>query len=267
MLYGLRGFIHTLRLISLKMTFVRRKHPLQIQLIPWFCGYNNLCSVVLASRKDDRSDESTLFRTYSQDPAIGDCKIWEVGRASSAFKGLYNPAKCGTNQVKFTAASSGAWATLLSEVTRIFPGREVGCVLRVGTHPSRIKRPLKIHVPKGARLAEPQEQQMKPEWKSFQFGCIFTPQDIEFSDMTKWATCRSQTISYIEANRDNIRACSLELSGPVQNDGDDSENLFHVPYSLWREDGFFGRQSILSELEARFRSYKEVALTGLAGNG
>jgi len=96
---------------------------------------------VLALQEDAPFGVPTIFKTYPlTDPSLGDCKIWEVGRATCASIGLYKSVKFGTAQIKFVAASSvcdDPYMMLVSEVCRVFPGRSIGCVLIVGTTGSR----------------------------------------------------------------------------------------------------------------------------------
>jgi len=213
----------------------------------------------------------TLFKTYSMDHSLGDCKIWEVAQATSASEELYDSVRCGTAQINFTAASSvcnNLCQTVISEACNVYPDCSVGCVLSVGTGSRTsewLSRTSTSHPIQPSGLGD---KVVGKDHKSFRFDGSVALQDIGFLDMTKWAECRAHTTAYIEANRIDIDTCSSTLSGTLQNLIPDSKDLFHFPFPLDQgKDDFLGCGDILSQVRNNFQSHNQVALTGLCGIG
>ncbi|KAF4632263.1 hypothetical protein G7Y89_g5864 [Cudoniella acicularis] len=198
-------------------------------------------------RNGEPSGMATPFKTYPLDPSLEDCKIWEGGRAVSAFQGLFEPERCGIAQVKFVTASSmhgDPSMRLVSEASKAFPGRSVGCVLTVGTGSRKMNRPSKTYASNATPPTRLRDEITGKDHKSFRFDESITLPDIGFSDITKWAACRAHTIAYMEANRIDVDACSLVFSETPQNVVLGSKDTFHLPYPLRLEHGFLGRQDI-----------------------
>ncbi|CAK7221370.1 hypothetical protein SBRCBS47491_004506 [Sporothrix bragantina] len=96
-----------------------------------------VCSVL----QDDAGARAgpTLFRTYAvRDNASYDCKIWEAGRATSAAPTYFDPIYIGDPGEEEIYIDGGLGYNnpveqVLEEASRIFPGRNVDCVVSIGT--------------------------------------------------------------------------------------------------------------------------------------
>ncbi|KAG9235287.1 acyl transferase/acyl hydrolase/lysophospholipase [Amylocarpus encephaloides] len=81
-------------------------------------------TVVLAVKKDDLSGPPTLFKTYSTNPQMAQCKIWEIARATSAATTFFESMACGRDGVEFVDAGFGynnPCRILLDEAKTLFP--------------------------------------------------------------------------------------------------------------------------------------------------
>ncbi|PCG88153.1 Acyl transferase/acyl hydrolase/lysophospholipase [Penicillium occitanis (nom. inval.)] len=93
-------------------------------------------TVVLAVTKVDTGRGPTLFRTYAEDEAYKDCKIWEIVRATSAATTFFEPMECGRDNTEFIDAGFGhnnPCEHILHEAQETFPNAEIACIVSIGT--------------------------------------------------------------------------------------------------------------------------------------
>ncbi|KAL2886088.1 Nephrocystin-3 [Ceratocystis lukuohia] len=64
-------------------------------------------TVVLATTKVNMTADPRLFKTYQATASLTKCKIWEVGRATSAMTGLFAPIDLGRDKERFMNSSFG----------------------------------------------------------------------------------------------------------------------------------------------------------------
>ncbi|KAL2886084.1 Nephrocystin-3 [Ceratocystis lukuohia] len=64
-------------------------------------------TVVLATTKVNIDADPIRFRTYGATTSLSECKIWEVGRATSAMASLFKPIKLGRENETFINSSFG----------------------------------------------------------------------------------------------------------------------------------------------------------------
>lgn len=95
--------------------------------------------MVTAVYKGSTSDSTpACFRTYAsgvESVSYPDCRIWEAGRATSATLAAFKPIKIG--QDVFLDEGHGTFnpAPFILEEALIneWPGRELGCLISLGT--------------------------------------------------------------------------------------------------------------------------------------
>ncbi|CAK7221294.1 hypothetical protein SCUCBS95973_004445 [Sporothrix curviconia] len=87
-----------------------------------------------------------LFRTYQvRANASYNCKIWEAGRATSAAPTYFDPIHIGDPGEEETFVDGGLGYNnpvqqVLDEATHVFPGRNVQCIISIGTGAARAIR-------------------------------------------------------------------------------------------------------------------------------
>ncbi|KAJ7033029.1 hypothetical protein C8F04DRAFT_636243 [Mycena alexandri] len=77
-----------------------------------------------------------LFRTYDSHETHTGCKIWEAARATSAAPTFFKRIKIGRGQQHFIDGGLGSnnpSKIVLDEAKRVFPDRQIGCIVSIGT--------------------------------------------------------------------------------------------------------------------------------------
>jgi hypothetical protein len=92
-----------------------------------------------------------LFRTYSSPTnETFNCTIWEAARATSAAPTIFERIKIGEfGQQSYIDGGLGLnnpTAQVLAEAELIFPGREVACVISIGTGQPKISSIQKVNL-------------------------------------------------------------------------------------------------------------------------
>lgn len=105
-------------------------------------------TAVVATRKLNVDSTAQLFRSYTDGGEIGnadDCKIWEAARATTAVSGIFKPITI--NSVPYIDGTRGPFNNpgelALTEADDIWPGREIGVLLSLGTG---TQRPIDVSV-------------------------------------------------------------------------------------------------------------------------
>jgi patatin-like phospholipase/acyl hydrolase len=76
-----------------------------------------------------------LFRSYQSQETHSGCKIWEAARATSAAPTFFKRMEIGNNQpfVDGGLGCNNPSKLLLKEAKVVFPTRQIGCLLSIGT--------------------------------------------------------------------------------------------------------------------------------------
>ncbi|KAJ7033019.1 acyl transferase/acyl hydrolase/lysophospholipase [Mycena alexandri] len=77
-----------------------------------------------------------LFRTYDSHETHTGCKIWEAARATSAAPTFFKRIEIGRGQQHFIDGGLGSnnpSKVVLDEAKKVFPDRQIGCVVSIGT--------------------------------------------------------------------------------------------------------------------------------------
>ncbi|KAJ7032981.1 hypothetical protein C8F04DRAFT_1261320 [Mycena alexandri] len=76
-----------------------------------------------------------LFRTYDSHETHTGCKIWEAARATSAAPTFFKRIKFGRGQhfIDGGLGSNNPSKVVLDEAKRVFPNRQIGCIVSIGT--------------------------------------------------------------------------------------------------------------------------------------
>lgn len=95
-------------------------------------------TIVLAITKSDVDALPTLFKTYDRSNELAGCKIWEVGRATSAATTFFKSIKCGPNEIEYIDAGFGynnPCQILLDEARTVYDLQDnsLTFVLSIGT--------------------------------------------------------------------------------------------------------------------------------------
>ncbi|KAJ7032979.1 hypothetical protein C8F04DRAFT_635348 [Mycena alexandri] len=75
-----------------------------------------------------------LFRTYDSHETHTGCKIWEAARATSAAPTFFKRIKIGRGQhfIDGGLGSNNPSKVVLDEAKRVFPNRQIGCIVSIG---------------------------------------------------------------------------------------------------------------------------------------
>ncbi|KAG8746921.1 hypothetical protein FRC10_003092 [Ceratobasidium sp. 414] len=112
------------------------------------------CKTIVCATSIHSVGDITLFRSYrSWRNEAPDCTIIQAVRATTARPGLFKPVEIEENHIKLPFADAGLGcnnptALMLEEVSSIFPEREVGCVISVGTGQAQV-----VSIPKSRRIS------------------------------------------------------------------------------------------------------------------
>jgi predicted acylesterase/phospholipase RssA len=88
-------------------------------------------------------DSPCTFRTYSHAAnAVPDCTIWQVLRATMTHPSLFKAVEIGELGLRERFVEGGLVCSnptshLLDEAKRLFPGRQVGCIISIGAGHAR----------------------------------------------------------------------------------------------------------------------------------
>jgi predicted acylesterase/phospholipase RssA len=76
-----------------------------------------------------------LFRTYNSHETHTGCKIWEAARATSAAPTFFKRIKIGRGQhfIDGGLGSNNPSKVVLDEAKKVFPDRQIGCIVSIGT--------------------------------------------------------------------------------------------------------------------------------------
>lgn len=78
---------------------------------------------------------AVLFRTYQSHETHSHCKIWEAARATSAGPTFFKQIKIGRGQpfIDGGLGCNNPSKVVLEEAKKVFSGRQVGCIVSIGT--------------------------------------------------------------------------------------------------------------------------------------
>ncbi|CAG8976226.1 hypothetical protein HYALB_00010772, partial [Hymenoscyphus albidus] len=185
-------------------------------------------TVVLAAKKDDISGPPTLFKTYSTDPQMAECKIWEVARATSAATTYFRSIACGRDQIEFVDAAIAGYNNpcriLLDEAHNTFPKCRPSefTILSIGSGAKKsiaikdsrtsILLALKDMASDSDRVAIEMYTDLNRE-KYHRFTCANGLGDIKLSKWMKNHTIASLTHDYLDNpdQKRRIEACAKAL--------------------------------------------------------
>ncbi|KKF92125.1 Patatin [Ceratocystis platani] len=261
----------------------------------------------LATTKVDVTARPTLFRTYQATASLTKCKIWEVGRATSAMTGLFAPIDLGRDKERFMNSSFGysnpckmlieEAEKLLSdqpeqEILTLSIGTGLSGVVEMGDDEISLANALKKIAANSRGTADELERTYHGKKERYhRFDTANTQGAILASNQLKPSDVAAHSQNYIKEKQHDIQSFAQilingfplvsekqevvqELQPPQQpqtpkkSDSDDPVAVYHIPFH--ENLKFVGRQDVLSELDNRLfthTGFQQVALVGLGGMG
>ena len=213
--------------MSARRQALQRWHLLQYVSYPVHVSFTSIkmSSVVLAITKDNVNAPPTLFKTYDRSESLKDCTIWQVARATSAATTFFKSIKCGRDDIEFIDAGFGynnPCDVLLEEAQNIFPGREFGCILSIGTglgavvmiKDSRrsILDALKEMASSSKKVADRLDNRFSDDTVYYRFNVQRGLEDVTLSDWRQMSSTSAHTRNYLQDARRRIDLCSKALA-------------------------------------------------------
>ncbi|KAJ7032992.1 FabD/lysophospholipase-like protein [Mycena alexandri] len=104
---------------------------------PLLEGGEAFCRTFVCARNAQNMNTNipVLFRTYDSHETHTGCKIWEAARATSAAPTFFKRIKIGRGQhfIDGGLGSNNPSKVVLDEAKRVFPNRQIGCIVSIGT--------------------------------------------------------------------------------------------------------------------------------------
>ncbi|KAJ7033023.1 FabD/lysophospholipase-like protein [Mycena alexandri] len=104
---------------------------------PLLEGGEAVCRTFVCARNAQNMNANipVLFRTYDSHETHTGCKIWEAARATSAAPTFFKRIKIGRGQhfIDRGLGSNNPSKVVLDEAKRVFPNRQIGCIVSIGT--------------------------------------------------------------------------------------------------------------------------------------
>ncbi|KAI9854152.1 MAG: hypothetical protein M1813_001359, partial [Trichoglossum hirsutum] len=231
------------------------------------------------------------FKTYNSWNDIGNCPIWQACRATSAAPTFFPPMIIGKPPTTYVDGGLGynnPIRLLLDETRHIWPQREIGCIVSVGTgilaskDVGRTIKPLFESLKDIATDTEKVAGEFREEMKHkygieqkvyFRFNVQHGLEQVALEEWKEMDRTRVATHGYVMQERSQIEACASQLHKPI---APAVRPSFHVPFSLRgvpTVKGFVGRDSELECMEqylvpvAESDRRKICVLHGLGGIG
>ncbi|KAL2886965.1 putative acyl transferase acyl hydrolase lysophospholipase [Ceratocystis lukuohia] len=262
-------------------------------------------TVVLATTKVNIDATPILFRTYRATTGLSKCKIWEVGRATSAMTGLFKHIKLGRENEKFINSSFGysnPCKVLINEAKELRLEQQEMLILSIGTclddtiamgnTKKSIKRSLRKMATSSRRIAN----ELKEEYKSqkeryYRFNTANGDGAIAAQNWVEAPAVAAHTHNYLNGEQDDIkRFTKILINGfplvsqeqevvqklqqpqqpqqPKKPDSDGPGPVYRIP--LKENLKFVGRQDVLSNLDDKLftdTGFHQIALVALGGMG
>ncbi|KAL2884914.1 putative acyl transferase acyl hydrolase lysophospholipase [Ceratocystis lukuohia] len=244
-------------------------------------------TVVLATTKVDVTAPPMLFRTYQTHSSWSECKVWELGRATSAMVGLFRSIKLGRDKETFMNSSFGhrnPCKVLIDEAATLSDHQEklilsigmgIGDTTDISDTKSSIRHALKIMATSSKRIAD----ELKTEYSNkkeryYRFDTARGLGAIAYSDWVDPSKVAAHAKNYLNEERNDIkRFAEILMKGFSTGSGqperlDGSVAVHYIPFH--ENPNFVGRQEVLSKLNDKLFSqagFQKVVLVGLGGMG
>ncbi|KAH8818955.1 hypothetical protein DL96DRAFT_1715227 [Flagelloscypha sp. PMI_526] len=175
------------------------------------------CKVFVCAASPDNMSSPRILRNYEvRANASLDCKVWEAARATTALVGIFNLITIGTAHVneRFVGGEfrwNNPAHELSVEIANVFPGREVACIVSIGSgHPLVLGLSGDQH-DIFRRISEDCEQVANELFRRFvnipdlywRLSVEQGMQDVHFADAQELTTILTSTHSYLQSSRPN----------------------------------------------------------------
>ncbi|KAJ7937769.1 acyl transferase/acyl hydrolase/lysophospholipase [Mycena leptocephala] len=104
---------------------------------PLLEGGEAVCRTFVCARNAQNMNANipVLFRTYDSHETHTGCKIWEAARATSAAPTFFKRIEIGRGQhfIDGGLGSNNPSKVVLDEAKKVFPDRQIGCIVSIGT--------------------------------------------------------------------------------------------------------------------------------------
>lgn len=188
-------------------------------------------TVVLAVTKSDVDAPPTLFKTYDRSNELVGCKIWEVGRATSAATTFFKSIKCGPNEIEYIDAGFGynnPCQIMVDEARTLYnlPDSSRTFVLSIGTGLGEpvgvldgriaIIKALKKMATSSQRVADAMDRQLRPQMY-YRFNVIKGLSRVDLADWKKKSEIACHTSNYLRSPIQirRIEECVSSLNVPT----------------------------------------------------
>ncbi|KAL2884873.1 putative acyl transferase acyl hydrolase lysophospholipase [Ceratocystis lukuohia] len=244
-------------------------------------------TVVLATTKADAAALPMLFKTYQTTARWSECKVWEVGRATSAMVGLFRPIKLGRNKKAFMNSSFGhsnPCKVLIDEAATLSDRQEklilsigmgLGDVIEIGDTGSSVEHALKTISTSSKGVADELETKYCNEnGIYYRFNAVGGLGAIASSDLLDPSKAAAHAKNYLDEKQNDIKRFAKILTNGSSTDSgqperpDDAGAVDYIPFH--ENPNFVGRAEILSKLNDKLfnqAGFQEAALVGLGGMG
>ncbi|PHH50556.1 Nephrocystin-3 [Ceratocystis fimbriata CBS 114723] len=244
-------------------------------------------TVVLATTKADAAALPMLFKTYQTTARWSGCKVWEVGRATSAMVGLFKPIKLGRDKKSFMNSSFGhsnPCKVLIDEAATLSDRQEklilsigmgLGDVIEIGDTGSSVEHALKTISTSSKGVADELETKYCNEnGIYYRFNAVRGLGAIASSDLLDPSKAAAHAKNYLDEKQNDIKRVAKILTNGSSTDSgqperpDDARAVDYIPFH--ENPNFVGRAEILSKLNDKLfnqAGFQQVALAGLGGMG
>ena len=170
------------------------------------------------------------FRSYNSPwDAMDDCPIWQACRATSAAPTIFPPMQVGNPPVAYVDGGLGynnPIRVLIDETSHIWPSRQIGCIVSIGTGASvsrdfgRTLKPLFDKIKEMATDTENVAREIEKEMKHkhgneqkvyFRFNVQQGLEQVGLEECKEMGRIKVATQDYLKSHCSQIEACSTQI--------------------------------------------------------
>ena len=206
-----------------------------LQFLSYLCVYSfiHLTTSRFVCVRSEKLGRPFRFRSYDSSwDVVDDCPIWQACRATSAAPTFFPPMQIGDPPVAYVDGGLGhnnPIRALMDEKSHIWPDRQIGCIVSVGTgipasrDVGRTIKPLFDKLKEMATDTEEIAREFAEEIK-YKYGAeqkmyyrFNVQQGLEQVPLEEWKEMdriKVATQDYLKINWSSIEACSAQVFDP-----------------------------------------------------
>lgn len=105
---------------------------LNVERQAWPRVFVTTVKMAQAGEESSSEGELELLKSY-ETPSVGECELWQAGRATGAAPSYLDPIEMGGHKfVDGGMKANNPTMIALEEARRLFPGRKIGCIVSLG---------------------------------------------------------------------------------------------------------------------------------------